>query len=493
MATSMAPRYLGTLYLGTRYLGKGRIWRTSSAALVAALLVAGCVATPGYQAPNFPFGARFAGAPKAQALPVLLENTEWWRRLNDPVLDRLITVALQDNLTLAIARERVVEAQTERGRVPGAGLLSPQVSATASGTNGGALSSDAQARLGLDWAIDPYGSKQGSVNAATGRAEAAADDADAAQLVVLQNVTNSYLDLRLRQRLVALSKRELSSRNQTLALARKLSDSGEGTALDITRSQARVAEIQAQLPGQEAAVAARQAEIAVLAGVAPGQLPPDLTAGLLRTQDQPRPQMTPDVGIPADLLRNRPDIRAAERRYYAAVAEVGVASASLYPRLSLSGAISLNAASRDTSYYFGPVLQFPSLPGGTARAGVAARHSQARQAHAAWKATVLNALVEVETALIDYRAVSSAQTASARAARLYREALEMTRDVVGNGEATLSDLTAAETAVAGSDAALAETIFRQASSFAALNIRLGSGHAVKPQAAAPVAPTAPKP
>jgi len=141
----------------------------------------------------------------------------------------------------------------------------------------------------------------------------------------------------------------------------------------------------------EAAVTVTQNEIAALAGMAPGALPLDLRA----TGGQPRPRMAPDVDIPVDLLRNRPDIRIAERRYYAAVADIGVARAELYPRLSLTAAISLNAlegGSRGAEHYFGPLVQFPARPAGSARASVELRDSLARQALVGWKSAVLTAM-----------------------------------------------------------------------------------------------------
>ncbi|MFN6980187.1 MAG: TolC family protein, partial [Gemmobacter sp.] len=202
-------------------------------------------------------------------------------------------------------------------------------------------------------------------------------------------------------------------------------------------------------------------------------------AGLAAGGRQPRPRLAPDVGIPADLLRNRPDIRAAERRYYAALADVGVARAALYPRLSLTGTIALTARSLGTGgadYLFGPVLAFPVLPDGSARAGVEAAHARARAAHGAWKSAVLTALVEVETALIDYRAVTAAEASAARAAGLWREALDQTRRLAAAGEATLSDLIDAEGALSAAETALTEAAWRRAAAFATLNIRLGAGH-----------------
>ena len=443
----------------------------------ATLGLSGCAPGTSYITPSFPF---LPGYARTQNLPpVLLSNAAWWQGLNDPVLDQLVTLALTDSLTLSIARERVTEAQALLQTVPGAAVLSPSARVQVSDSDQTGPDVQSSVQLGLSWMLDPYGARREELRAADARIDMSAAEVDAARLVVLFTVTNAYAGLRYSQRILALSRSELDSRLQTLALTRRLADAESATRLDILRSEARVAEIRARLPDQEAAVSVKLNEIAVLAGVVPGTLPPDLMAALAHGS-QPRPGLSPQVGIPADLLRNRPDIRIAERRYYAAVAQINLAQARLYPSLSLTGTISLdalNGGSRTAEYFFGPVLQLPGLPLGSGRAAVEARQAAARQEHAAWKSTVLGAILEVENALVDYQAVAASAQSTAQAARLYREALDLTRTVFEQGEATLGDLIDAQEAVSAADRALADMALRHAQSFIALNVRLGAGHA----------------
>ena len=453
-------------------------------ALTLALTLAGCAPGTPYTAPAFPFLPGYARAQNVP--PVLLGNVAWWRGLDDPVLDRLVGLALQDNLTLSIARERVVGAQAQREAMPGAAVLSPAAGLRAEGGDQSDPGLRGTVTLGLSWMLDPYGARRDALRAADARIDMSAAEADAAQLLVLYNIANAYLELRYRQRILALGQSELASGTQTLALTRRLAEAEEATRLDLTRTEARVAELRAGLPDQAAAVTLQLNEIAVLAGVVPGTLPTDLMAALTAPAPQPRPGLSPDVGIPADLLRNRPDIRVAERRYYAALAEIGVAQAGLYPNLSLTGTISLNAlmgggqgVARSAEYFFGPLVQFPALPLGSGRAVVEARHSQARQELEAWKSTVLGAILEVENALVDYQAIAASSQSTAQAARLYAEALGLTREVVDRGEATLGDLIDAQDKVAAADRALAGMALRHAQSFVALNVRLGAGHAAQ--------------
>ena len=451
---------------------------------LTALGLAGCATDRPYLAPGFPF---LPGYARAQDVPpVLLSNTAWWQGLDDPVLDRLITLALTDSLSLSVARERVTEARAARGTVPGAAVLSPSATARVSGTGNSGPVEQETLQLGLAWMLDPYGARRQELRAADARIDMSEAEVDAARLLVLFNMANAYTDLRYRQRLLVLARAELDSRLQTLALTRRLAAAESATRLEIVRSEARVAEIRAGLPDAAAAVTAKLNEIAVLAGTAPGTLPADLMAALTGGSQprpgQPRPGLSPQVGIPADLLRNRPDIHIAERRYYAAVAQIGVAEASQYPSLSLTGTISLdalNGGARSVGYFFGPLLQFPALPLDGAQAQVEIRQAQARQEHQAWKSTVLTAVLEVENALVEYQAVTAGTQSSAQAARLYREALDLTREVFQRGEATLGDLIDAQEAVAGADRALAGMALRHAQSFIALNVRLGAGNAAE--------------
>ena len=434
-----------------------------------------------YSVPGFDFRANYEAAP--QGAPVLLDNTDWWSRLKDPVLDDLVARGLQDSISLEIARERVIAAEAARQAVPGAVTLSPSVSANLAGTDNISARGSGTARLGLEWILDPHGARRSAERAADGRADVARAELDAARLLLLFNITRTYVNLRYAQQMVIEAQGDLVRRERTLALTRELLDADTATRIETSRSQARVAELRAQLPGQMAAVTAYLNELAVLIGNAPGTLPADLTARLTTTGSQPVPTLSPQVGIPTDLLRNRPDIRIAERTYYAAVADIGVARADLYPRLSLSGAITLNAigANKGGEYFFGPVVQFPSLDRTSERAVVAAREASARQAHAQWRNTVLTAILEVENALVAYDAATRALSSAAGASQLYGETLSLTRDVYELGDATLGDLIDAEQSLAQSNAALADLHYQVALRFIDLNVRLGAGHAVEPR------------
>lgn len=439
--------------------------------LFASASLVGCDVTDGYQAPRFSFLPKWSGS--GAGAPVLLGNTGWWRDLGDPLLDQLIELALRQNLDLALARERVAEAEAGRAGLSTGAAVEGRLRAERGSETGVSTHNQTGATAGFSWLFDPWGGRRAEARAAGARIGAADAERDAAQLLVLSNVAEAYVDLRRDQRMLQLRREEEASRRRSLALVRELADRGAATRYDTVRTDALLAETRVEIPALEAAIAADRHRLAVLLGQAPGTLGINLDSGAR----QPRPRMPPDTGIPADLLRNRPDIRIAERLYYAAVADSGTAEAALYPRLSLSGTLDLDRAHgvSDRSFYFGPSLALPVLPDNTARASLAAARSRARQAHVTWRSTVLGALEEVETAQARYAAATRSVSAAEKTVRLYREAADMTREMLAADGATVSELIDAEQAIARANITLATNVAQLALAWVALNVALGSG------------------
>ncbi len=452
------------------------IWRKMRPICVFAVALgalAGCARDTPYTAPAFAFQHSYLG--HKSGVPVLLENTAWWKGFKDPTLDRLVDRALRDNLSLAAAKERIVEAQATLTAVPSNATLSPSLGVRRSESLGGAPQTRSEASLGLSWLLDPSGARRQQIKAARARIEVADAETDAAQLLVLLNLANAYVDLRFSQQVLRIRHQEIRARNRTLDLTQTLFDRSAATRLDLVRAEARLSEAEAALPTARAAIQSQKYQIAVLLGTAPGTLDISLEDGLM-----PHPGMSANVGIPADILRNRPDIRIAERVYYASVAETGVARAQLYPQLSLGGAITLASIAsgiRGAEYFFGPTLTLPSLPNGPRRGALAAQESRVRQAHTAWQSTVLDAIREVETAITNYSASAAAARAAEKTVRLYREAADLTRDLVLRDSATLNDLLDDEESITSAELTLAQNQRQQSLGFINLNVSLGSGHA----------------
>jgi multidrug efflux system outer membrane protein len=445
------------------------------------LLLAACAPPLSNDHPSMALTPGWLGPRPAPGAPRLMDAGAWWQAFRDPALDHLIALALDGSPTLDAARARAVAAAAAAGQVPGAVTLGAGLGAAVDDGTNRAVTREATADAALDLLFDPGRSRAAQRAAARARADLAAAQAAGAQLFLTGEIAGAYLDYRHAQRRLVLAQGEAARQRQTLALAERLETAGQATRLETLRSRARLASLSAELPGLSAAVASGRVRLAVLAGRLPGGLPPDLAAALASARSQPRATLAPDPGIPADLLRNRPDLRAAEAAYVAARADLGSARAALWPRLSLSGTIELTAdldggGSRST-VSLGPALRLPAFPDGPARAGVAAREAGMVAAHADWRAAVLGALAEVETALLDYRAAAQTEAAAERAVALHAEAARLTRDLAAAGEATLGELIDREAEQAQAETAQAAARLARARGFVALNLRLGGGTA----------------
>lgn len=462
----------GLIWRGT---GQTSGWKRGQHAIVVAALAlgAGCTDDP-YSAPVFPFMPAFKA--QADAVPRVMAHDDWWKRFNDPVLNTLIDRALLDSLDLDLAQERLIEARALRDSLPQAASLTPGARVQRERRDGGAELTRAEGSLGFDWLLDIYGARRAQADAAGARVAVADAEVDAARLLLLLNIANAYVDLRFQQASLHLRRSELRSRGQTLELVEALREADAATRIDVVRARALVSETRATLPGIEAAIAGLKNEIAVLSGQIPGQQGINLDG----RSAQPRVSLSPQVGIPADLLRNRPDIRVAERNYYAALREVRTAQASLYPQLSLGGTLSLTTLSgqRNTDYVFGPALRLPILPASAQRATVAAQESRVRQAHTSWKRAVIAAIGDVETALSEYAAAQQSRRAAEQTVGHYAEAARLTRESVERDGGTVRDLIDAEQSLAFANASLANATRGLGRSYIALNISLGAGHRV---------------
>ena len=180
----------------------------------------------------------------------------------------------------------------------------------------------ASGEIGVDWILDPWGVRSSDRKLREGLAEAAEEDVEAAKLTVIARLCQAYLDLRFQQRLLILLEQDRERRRRTLEITQTLLDSGAAIRSEVVRSAARIASIEAEIPDLRTTIEIRKNEIAVLIGVSPGLLDSDVEIKLARKFRQPVAALSGEIGIPADLIRNRPDIRSRERRYYAAVADV---------------------------------------------------------------------------------------------------------------------------------------------------------------------------
>ena len=371
----------------------------------------------------------------------------------DPVLAQLTTAALDGNPGLAAARDRLRAAAAE-ARAAGA---------TTSGNGDASLRFDDTGsealNIGLGARLDPASAARQA--AAVARAEAAHFDANDAQRLLLQQLATTYIDLRFFQQLLEFRRADVASRRRTLNDLNKLLDAGAVTEVDVVSARALLAEARGQLPGIEADALRQRNQLAALTGRSTS----DLGIDLAFAHRQPLPHGTVDQGVPANLLRARPDIRRAERLYAAAVADITTARAALYPSLTLSGQVRVPLGGGTESASVVPGLSVPVFGRVALKAGIEAAEARAAAAFQQWRATVFNAVQELESALASRAAAERATAAAEEVVALQRRALTLSRRLlIEGGDITALDvldreqaLTQARTTLSGNrrDVALA--------------------------------------
>jgi len=366
-------------------------------------------------------------------------EAQWWKTFGDPVLDQLMDRALAGNLDLRIAVDRVGEA---RALFRDQQLdLAPRVGVSAGYTESKQQSPGFsnqrqeieayQAGFDAGWELDLFGHVRRSVEAARADLGAANADLAGAQVTVAAEVARNYLELRGAQARLAVANRNLESQRETARLTRVRFDVGRGDPIDVASAQARLSATEAVIPQLVTAEKRASHRLAVLVGVRPG----DLDDLLVATGAPVRPRVTAlAIGEAGDLLRRRPDVQAAERRLAADTARVGVATADLFPRISvtgfvgfLSGDLSSLGDGGSRAWSIAPTVTWPGLDIGGARARLRAQQSRADAGLAGYDQTVLRALEDLENALVTYRqqqaqvrSLTDQAAASRRAAELAR-------------------------------------------------------------------------
>jgi outer membrane protein, multidrug efflux system len=402
-----------------------------------ALLVAACAAGPNYRVPE----TTAATIRNAESPDFVHRDpaADWWHEFGDAELDRLVQRALSVNLDLRVALDRVRAARAvfverrldyaphvrldgefvrSREQIPGA---SPEPVDLRVGS------------LGFDasWELDLFGHVRRSVEAA--RADLGAEEANLrdVEVTVAAEVARNYFELRGLQKRLSVARENLSSEQQSLDLTQLREEAGRGSDLDVERSRARLKATEATIPLLEAAEKQAGYRLAVLVGERPGALDGELAAASVPTYARELP-----IGDPSGLLRNRPDVRAAERQLAAATARVGVATADLFPRVSVTGFVGF--LSGDVGRLFGtatgndarawsvaPSVSWAAFDLGSVRARLLASEAQADAAAANYEKVVLTALEDTENSFVAYskrqlqlRSVAEQAGASRRAAAL---------------------------------------------------------------------------
>lgn len=457
--------------------------------LPLALALGACAVGPDYMKPSLVLPAKYGAADRAQtaARPQL---SRWWARLNDQTLNALIEEAVQGNLDVATARARIREARaTERQSVA---TLFPTLRNSDSirrqrsageGAGGGPdaapqVSTQFQAGFDASWEVDIFGKNQRGAEAARYGVEVADEQLRLALLTLVGDVASNYVQARGVQARIALAQRTAAAQRETGKLTRTRFEAGAASAVDVANSTGQTSTTEAAIPSLEVAYAAAVHRLSVLTGRAPGEM----TDRMKRGGPIPRPKLPMPVGIPADILLSRPDVRQAERLLAQSTARIGQAEAARYPTVSLTGNIATTglrvgdlARNSSIGWSFGPTLSVPIFNGGQLKAGVEIAQAQRDQNFVGYRATVLRSLEEVENALVALAQERIRYRRLAASVEAYRQAATLSRSLYQGGSTDFLRVLDAERSLYGAEDALVQSLITLATSYIALNKALGGG------------------
>ena len=378
--------------------------------LAVLVLEAGCMMGPKYKRPavNVPPNYR-TPEPQQSAQASSLGNEQWWQVYQDPVLTQLIHSAIAQNYDVRIAAARVLEAQAQLGVTRANQLPSASIGADvftqqnakvsklspAYEVNGGELN------LSVIWNLDFWGKYRRQTEAARAQLLATEWGQRAVISSLVANVATAYFQLRALDSELEISQRTLASRQQSLKLTQFLESHGSNSALDVSQSEQLVYTASESIPDLERQIEQQENVLSVLLGENPESIP----RGRALTE-QPVPQNVP-AGLPSELLERRPDVRQAEQIMVAANAQIGVAKASFFPNLSLTGLGGLESnalhqfITQPSETWSGAVsVSQPVFQGGALRSQLRLARANWQEAELSYQQTVQSALEQVSNSLV---------------------------------------------------------------------------------------------
>ncbi|HEV8342097.1 MAG TPA: efflux transporter outer membrane subunit [Candidatus Binatia bacterium] len=463
------------------------------------LLAGGCMVGPNYRQPDVPVPSAWKEAQGGGVDIRSAELTRWWTAFNDSLLNSLVERAVQSNLDLRLAEARIREARASRA-VTAAGAwptvdvsgsyahirnsenalpLPSQGGAPSPAVSGGDLEHHLF-KTGFDasWEIDLFGGVRRSVEGAEANIDASVEDRRAALMTLLGDVAKNYIDLRSFQRRLTVARANLKAQQETLDLTTVRFQVGLASDLDVARAEAQVNTTAAQIPSLESFLKQAAHRLDVLLGSEPGALAEELST------EAPIPVLPPEVlvGLPSELLRRRPDIRRAERQLAAATAQIGAATADLFPKFSLTGSAGLQSFSASdwfTSgsrfWSVGPTVRWPIFDAGRIRANIEVRNAQQEQALRQYEKAILTALEEVENSLVNYAKEQARYRSLTGAVSANRRAVEMANELYLSGLQDFLNVLDAQRSLFTVENDLAQSEATMASNLVSLYKALGGG------------------
>ena len=390
--------------------------------------VSGCAVGPDYSpfSVSVPFSFVAAKGEKPNNRWTKADLAEWWRSFRDPELNALVARAVAANLDIEIALDRLQQARTRIVEASAAALPSSEASASKSVGTGSDLTRSRVSPplhsaantsgfkqiteaggISAGWDVDIFGKRRREIEASQYDAEAAADNREGVLVAVVADVARAYLDLRSFQARLAVARAGIEAAKKNLDLVQTRAKQGITNDLDVTLAQREFATLEATVPLIQANIDTAEYAIATLLG----RYPHDIVGELSRPRPIPPFPARIAVGTPLDLLQRRPDIQEAERNVAAATARIGVATADLYPDIGVTGALggqggphAKTGAPVTFIWAAGPSLYWPLLDFGTLDARVDLADLRTKEMVAVYKKTVLQAVAQVDQAVVSFRA-----------------------------------------------------------------------------------------
>ena len=449
------------------------------AAVLLAAVLGGCTVGPDFIRPLVEAPARWWGSTD-QAAGVGSTftyggtvDTAWWRSFRDPVLSSLVDRLAAQNLDLQAAAERVQQGRAQRRVVASEGL--PHLDANGlydrlRGSPTGPISLFQavpnaplefdlwQDSLSSSWELDLFGRVRRAVEAERANTEAAIEARHGVALMAVSDLAQDYLQLRGTQTLEAVTRDNLVNAQRNAALVRNRFANGVSTTLDIANAEAQRATIAGSLPP----LRAQEAQLINAIGLLLAQPPRALAAELARPAARVAIPPAVPVGLPGELARRRPDVREAEARLHAATAQTGVAVASFYPDVSLTGMAGTQSLQftrtfdlHSSFFSIGPTIDLPIFEGGRLRGTLSLRKSQQRQAAIEYQSTVLRAWQDADDAMTAYQQAQLQRSKVAEAVRQDLAALAAARQRYAEGVVDFLNVIAAENGVLQGQSSLA--------------------------------------
>ena len=457
------------------------------------LFINGCAVGPNYNPPKVSLPESWSEFQhKGETVPASI--VQWWKAFNDPMLDFLISRAVELNLDLRVAEARVREARFQGGFV--AADLWPSASTSVSYSRSrrsmGISTIPPKAKLKRDlyeagfdasWEIDLFGGKRRAIEAARAEIGVAEENQRDVLVTLLAEVARNYIEVRGSQRRLEIVRKNSKIQQETVGIARARYGAGLSSELDVVQAEALLATTQSQIPLLENSMKQAIHRIGTLLGQEPGNMLRELS------NEASIPQAPPvvPVGLPSDLLRRRPDVRRAERELAAATARIGIATADLFPKFSLTGAFgvqteNINALSLANSRFWsiGPTVRWSIFEAGRIRANIKVQNAQQEQSLLSYEKAVLASLEDVENAIVAYNTEYVRCQNLAGAVDSHRRAVDLARELFAGGLTNFLNVLDAERSLCMAEDDLAQSERTVSLNLVKLYKALGGGWETEP-------------